>query len=127
MQGQQMANNTNETNFEPAITVFMLVKTTPEWFGFSPDRRSGLIKEQMEPLLRKYRETVRLRLYDVEFYTARVTDIWIWEARDHHAYELLVDDLRETAFWDRYFSIVEILPGVENAYAKNHNRGALAA
>jgi len=63
---------------------------------------------------------------DVEFYTARVTDIWQWDAMDHHAYELVVEDLRETPFWDRYFSIVEILPGVENAYAKNYGRQALS-
>ncbi|WP_408311697.1 darcynin family protein [Paraburkholderia sp. RL17-347-BIC-D] len=30
-------------------------------------------------------------------------------------------------FWDRYFDIVEILPGVENAYAKNYDRDALTA
>ncbi|WP_216843125.1 darcynin family protein [Granulicella sp. S190] len=28
--------------------------------------------------------------------------------------------MRETPFWDRYFSILEILPGVENAYAQNY-------
>jgi hypothetical protein len=38
-----------------------------------------------------------------------------------------VEDLRETPFWDRYFSIVEILAGVENAYAKNNGYQALLA
>jgi len=74
---------------------------------------------------RKHHADVRLRFYDVEFYSARVTDIWLWEAREHHAYQLLVEDLRETAFWDRYFAIVETLPGVENAYAKNYDREAI--
>ncbi len=60
---------------------------------------------------------MRPRFYDVEFYSARVTDLWVWEAVSHHAYQLLVEDLREAPFWDRYFDIVEILPGVENAYA----------
>jgi Darcynin, domain of unknown function len=67
-----------------------------------------------------------LRFFDVEFYSARVTDIWQWDAVDHHAYELVVEDLRETPFWDRYFSVVEILPGVENAYAKNYGRQAFS-
>ena len=35
---------------------------------------------------------------------------------------LLVEDLRETPFWDRYFAIVEILPGVR-MHAKNCGRG----
>ncbi|QZI68370.1 hypothetical protein K5F93_18305 [Pseudomonas protegens] len=41
--------------------------------------------------------------------------------------ELLVEALRETPFWDRHFSIVEILPGVENAYAKNYEQQPLLA
>jgi hypothetical protein len=115
---------------EPApisLTVFMLVKTMPEWLGFNIDERFKLLAAHVEPILRKHRPKVTLRFYDVEFYSARVTDLWIWEATDHQSYELLVEDLRETPFWDRYFQIVEILPAVENAYAKNYNRAPLSA
>ncbi len=109
------------------LTVFMLVKTNPEWLGFPVEERFRLLGEHVEPILAKHRDKIGLRFYDVEFYSARVTDVWIWEAADHHAYELLVEDLRETPFWDRYFQIVEILPGVENAYAANYGRKPLAA
>lgn len=115
-------------NFDdPAMTVFMLVKTMPEWLAMSVDERFRELANHVEPIVQRHRERVRLRFYDVEFYTARVTDVWVWDALDHHAYELLVEDLRETPFWDRYFAIVEILPGVENAYAKNYGREALTA
>ena len=53
-----------------------------------------------------------------------MTDLWVWEAADHHAYELVVEALRETAFWDRWFTIVEIIPAVENAYATNYGQDA---
>ena len=109
------------------MTVFMLVKTTPEWLGFSIEERFRLMAEHVEPVLKQYRPQVRLRLYDVEFYSARVTDLWVWDVTEHHAYELVVEALRETPFWDRYFQIVEILPGVENAYADNNGRAPLAA
>lgn len=124
-----MTTNTNELadREAPALTVFMLVKTTLEWLGFSIDERFRQLAEHVQPILRKHQDKVRLRFYDVEFYAARVTDVWVWDAIDHHAYELLVEDLRETPFWDRYFSIVEILPGVENAYAKNYGRQAVSA
>jgi hypothetical protein len=112
---------------DPVITVFMLVKTMPEWLAMSVDERFGELARHVEPIVQRHRDRVRLRFYDVEFYTARVTDVWVWDALDHHAYELLVEDLRETPFWDRYFAIVEILPGVENAYAKNYGREALGA
>jgi hypothetical protein len=110
---------------EAVLTVFMLVKTTPEWLGFSVDERFRLMHEHIEPVLKKHAGQVSMRFYDIEFYSARVTDLWMWEASNHHAYELLVEDLRETPFWDRYFEIVEILPGVENGYARNYNRPAM--
>lgn len=113
--------------FQPALTVFMLVKTSPEWLSFTVDRRFELLAEQFAPILKKHAHEVRLRFFDVEFYSARITDIWMWDASDHHAYQLLVEDLRETAFWDRYFHIEEILTGVENAYARNYGRPALSA
>jgi len=124
-----MTIDTNEHDVAGAfaLTVFMLVKTAPEWLGFSIDERFRLLGEHLQPIVSKHQAGVRLRFYDVEFYSARVTDLWMWEANDHHAYELLVEDLRETPFWDRYFDIVEILPGVENAYARNYGRRALAA
>ncbi|PNG26486.1 darcynin [Methylocella silvestris] len=105
----------------------MLVKTSPEWLGFPVKTRFAELREHFEPILRKHAEGVRLRFYDAEFYSARVTDIWLWEATSHHAYELLVEDLRETAFWDRFFDIVEIIPAVENAYAANYGEAPLAA
>ena len=49
------------------------------------------------------------------------------EAADHHSYDLVVEARRETAFWDRWFAIVEIIPAVENAYATNSGQVPLAA
>ncbi len=124
-----MSRQTDTTaNFDaPVMTVFMLVKTMPEWLAMSVDERFSELGKHVEPIVQRHRERVRLRFYDVEFYTARVTDVWVWDALDHHAYELLVEDLRETPFWDRYFAIVEILPGVQNAFAKNYGREAVTA
>jgi hypothetical protein len=118
---------TPTNTFEPEFTVFMLVKTTPEWLGFPEERRNELARAQLTPILKKHAAGVSLRFFDVEFYSARVTDIWMWDAKDHRSYQLLVEELRESPFWDRYFEVVEILTGVENAYAKNYNREVLTA
>jgi hypothetical protein len=109
------------------LTVFMLVKTAPEWLALPVPERFRQLREHVEPVLHRYADHVRLRFFDTEFYSARVTDIWMWEVRKRHAYEMVVEALRDTPFWDRYFSIVEILPGVENAYASNHGEAPLAA
>ncbi|MGV7032221.1 darcynin family protein [Methylobacterium symbioticum] len=109
------------------LTVFMLVKTEPEWLGFPVETRFAKLREHVEPILQRHAAEVRMRFYDAEFYTARITDLWVWEASSRHAYELVVEALRETPFWDRYFRIVEIIPAVENAYARNYGQSPLAA
>lgn len=115
-----------EEPFEPAVTAFMLVKTTPEWLGLSVEERVEAFKTRVLPEITKRTNGVRSRFFDTEFYSARVTDVWVWEARDHQAYQLLVEALRETPFWDRYFDVVELLVGVENGYAKNYGMDAFA-
>jgi hypothetical protein len=86
---------THANDFEPEFTVFMLVKTTPEWLGFTVARRHELAREQLTPILKKHASGVSLRYFDVEFYSARVTDIWMWDAKNHYAYQLLVEELRD--------------------------------
>ncbi|MGJ6124355.1 darcynin family protein [Mycolicibacterium sp. Y3] len=107
-----------------ALTVFMLVKTNPEWLALPVEQRYAEMLKYLQPALDRH-PSVQLRWYDTEFYSARVTDTWMWEVSDAHEYELVVEELRETPLWDRYFSIVEILPGVLNAYADNYGRNAI--
>ncbi len=109
------------------LTVFMMVKTMPEWLGLPIEERFAHFKRCMNPILKKYRDEVRCRIFDTEFFSTRVTDIWMWEAKSRHAYEMVVEELRETPLWDRFFSIVEILAGVENAYAHNYDRDAVSS
>jgi hypothetical protein len=76
---------------EIALTVFMMVKSMPQWLGLTSEEQSTLLATHIEPILKKHHPRVTLRLYDVEFYSARVTDLWVWEATDHLAYESLVE------------------------------------
>jgi len=110
------------STLKPHFTVFMLVKTAPEWLGFTVARVRELALEQLAPTLSKHTSNVSLRFFDVRFYSNRVTDIWIWAAKDVHAYHHLLEDLRADPFWNRYFKIVEILAGVEDAHARRYYR-----
>ncbi|MFJ5809796.1 darcynin family protein [Streptomyces sp. NPDC093093] len=105
---------------EPPVTAFMLVKTTPEWLALTVQESVNAFTTQVLPVIEAKTTGVRSRFYDTEFYSARVTDVWMWEAEDHHAYQLLIDALRETPFWDRYFEIVDLLVGTENGYARTY-------
>ncbi|MFT4113092.1 darcynin family protein [Silvibacterium sp.] len=122
-----MTTNEKTLAEQDDLTIFMLVKTMPEWLAMPVEERFGHFQRYVTPLLKKYEQTVRCRIFDTEFYSARVTDVWMWEAKSRHAYELIVEELRETPLWDRFFSIVEILAGVENAYARNYDREAVSA
>ncbi len=113
---------TEDADFTPAITIFMLVKTKPEWLALSPKERFAELAPIMTSELSERRGSLRMKFYDTEFYNTRVTDVLMFEARDNHSWELFVEHLRETKFWDHYFEIVEILPGVENAYAANYGQ-----
>ncbi|MEZ0110068.1 hypothetical protein ABH920_004082 [Catenulispora sp. EB89] len=112
---------------EPPVTAFMLVKTTPEWLALSVQERVAAFTTQVLPAIKAKTTGVRSRFYDTEFYSARVTDVWVWEADDHHAYQLLIDALRETPFWDRYFEVVDLLVGTENGYARTYGVEAVAS
>ncbi|MGW4399360.1 darcynin family protein [Amycolatopsis nivea] len=114
------------SNENPPVTAFLLVKTTPEWLALTPQERAAAFATQVVPAIEAKTAGVRSRFYDTEFYSARVTDIWVWEADDHHAYQLLIDALRETPFWDRYFEIVDLLVGTENGYARTYGLDPLA-
>ncbi|MGI5503917.1 darcynin family protein [Lentzea sp. CA-135723] len=108
------------TTFEAEVTAFMLVKTMPKWLALTVPQRIEVMETHVLPAIKAKADGVRSRFYDTEFYSARVTDIWVWEARDHESYQQLVDALRDTPFWDDYFQVVELLVGVENGYARNH-------
>ncbi|KAA6213312.1 darcynin [Streptomyces albofaciens JCM 4342] len=105
----------------PPVTAFMLIKTMPEWLAMTPEERVHALDTEVMSVVKAKTTGVRSRFYDTEFYSTRVTDVWVWEADDHEAYQLLIDALRETPFWDRYFEIVDLLVGTENGYARTYN------
>jgi hypothetical protein len=116
--------STQETR--PPVTAFMLVKTTPEWLAMAVEERADAFSTTVLPAIKARTSGVRSRFYDTEFYSARVTDVWVWEADDHDAYQRLIDALRETPFWDRCFEVVDLLVGTENGYARTYGLAPLA-
>jgi len=119
--------STEQNDFETKFTVFFLVKTSPEWLGFTFETRLNHARTQFQPLLEEFKDSVRLKWYDVEFYTALHSDIWMIEAKDHDSYQLFCEKLRETPFWDTWFFVNAILPGEQNAWAKNYQVEAMPA
>ena len=64
---------------------------------------------------------VSMRFFDSEAFHSRFTDVIMWETASIMAYQAVVEELRETLFWDTYFEIVEIVASIEDAYAIHYD------
>jgi Darcynin, domain of unknown function len=104
----------------PTLTFFMMLKTTPTWLQLTPADRFAFLGSTIKPILAAH-PTVKLRFYDAEAFSGRVSDIAVWETADIQGYQSLVEALRETAFWGTYFDVIEIVPTIENAYATHYD------
>lgn len=100
-------------------TIFTLLKTSRHWLDMEPEARFAFIAGKVKPILEAHPE-VTMRFFDTESYTARVTDIVLWQTADLAAYQSVIKGLRDTAFWDHYFEVLEIIPALEDAYAAHY-------
>ncbi len=105
---------------QPIYSIFMLVKTTNAWLNLRPDCRFAFLNSEIEPILKAH-PSVKMRFFDTEGFNSKVTDVILWSTADLDQYQLVVEKLRESKFWGTYFDVVEIIPGIENAYADNYN------
>lgn len=118
------ATNTSHTAAGPAKKVnhafFMLVRTTTAWLALTPTQRFAFVNETIGPLLAR-NPRVSMRFFDSEAFSANYSDVIVWETADVMAYQAVVEELRETLFWDAYFTVVQIVPSIENAYAIHYD------
>ncbi len=97
------------------LHIFMLVKATRHWLDLPTKDRLAFLRNDTAPLITA-RPEVRLRYFDAEAFSARISDIMLWETEDLSAWQWLCDNLRETKFWNYYFEVLEILPSLEANY-----------
>jgi hypothetical protein len=106
----------NTTKPTLTFTIFMLVKTTAIWLRLTSQSRFAFLDKTIKPILAAH-QTVKMRFYDSEAFSAKASDIIVWETTDLYAYQHLVEALRETDFWGTYFEVLDIIPSIQNAYA----------
>jgi hypothetical protein len=110
----------------PNHTVFMLVRTTNDWLALTTTERFGFLGEQIVPILAA-NPAVSMRFFDSEAFSARCSDVVMWETTDVLAYQAVVEALRETKFWGHYFEVVELIASIENAYARHYDVAPVGA
>lgn len=107
-------------------TIFMLTRATRAWLALSPPERFAEVDRLVRPVLTAHPD-VKLRFFDAEWYSARVSDVMMWETSNLDSYRSVVETLREGPVWGVYFEITDILPSIENAFAKHYRMQALDA
>jgi len=104
---------------DDGYAIFLLVRSTNDWLALSPQQRFGFLDKDVQPLLAAHPK-VTMKFWDTEHFSSRVTDVILLQTQDLGQYRSLVEGLRESKFWGHYFEVVDILPGIENAYADHY-------
>ncbi|CDW92630.1 MULTISPECIES: darcynin family protein [Thiomonas] len=105
---------------------FMLLKATRPWLDKAPPERFAYVKDIVNPILEAH-PAVSMRFFDSESYSAKVSDVALWETPDLVAYQQVIRKLRDTLFWNYYFEVLDIIPAVEEGYAAYYDMAPLTA
>ncbi|GCE49981.1 darcynin-like uncharacterized protein [Thermosporothrix hazakensis] len=98
-------------------SVFVLMTAAPAWLSLSREQRNDMVANTLEPLLREFGATVRVRLFDAEAFTARCSDVMMLETEDLKSYYYFIEKLRDTALIAHpYFIVNDIIPAIENGF-----------
>lgn len=97
------------------FTAFILLMTTPEWLALDRAERAAIAAPAFAAAFPD--ETVRLRYFDAEAFSGRVSDVAMIQATTPEAYYFAIERLRDTPlFTVPYFRIVEIIPAYEDGF-----------
>ncbi len=97
------------------FTAFVLLMTTPEWLALARAERSAVATSAFASAFPD--DTVRLRYFDAEAFSGRVSDVAMIQAESAEAHYFAIERLRDTPlFTVPYFRIVEIIPAYEDGY-----------
>ena len=99
------------------FTVLVLMNATPKWLSLTREERSAYMENEVVPIFTKVSETVKIRLFDSEYFHATFSDFMIIETHKLGDYQELMERLRDTKIYGvPYFDIKEIVIGQENRF-----------
>ena len=104
-------------------TVLVLLNATPQWLSLSRDERSAFFEKEVIPIFQKVGKTIKVSLFDSEYFHAQVSDFMVIDATNLNDYKLLIELLRDTKIYAvPYFEIKDIVMGQENLFEDFNNR-----
>lgn len=101
---------------ERVYTFFIHMRATREWLSLSRDQRNHFRDTVLNPIFARY-PSVKVRFFDVEAFTAKCSDIAMFETTDIRQYYFVIDAIRDSkVFTEPYFEFLDIFPAVENGF-----------
>lgn len=101
----------------PTYTILLLLQARPEWLRLSRKERQQYFENTVTPLFESVAKQVQVRLFDSEYFHAKVSDFILLSTSDLTAYGLLIEKLRDSAIYQvPYFEVVDIIIGQEEAF-----------
>lgn len=98
-------------------TILVLMNATPKWLSLTRDERSRFVEKELTPVFARVSKTVKVRLYDSEYFHSSVSDFMIVNTTSLDDYKLLIELLRDTKVYSvPYFEIKDIITGQENLF-----------
>ena len=92
------------------------MNATKEWLSLSREDRGKYFVEIQQEIFSRY-PGVNMRLYDVEAFSTKCSDIVVYETESIQDYYFLIDALRDSKIYTvPYFEIVDIFPAIEEGF-----------
>lgn len=108
-------------NNKKPYTILILMNATPAWLSLSRDNRRKFIEESVTPIFKQVSKSVKVQLFDSEYFHAKVSDFMIVTTHNFDDYKFFIEFLRDTKIYSEpYFDIIDIIVGQEDAF-KNFN------
>ncbi len=97
-------------------TFFVHMNATKQWLSLSRQAREQYFSTVQTEIFARY-PSVSVRLFDVEAFSAKCSDIAVYETDNIQAYYFLIEALRDSKVYTvPYFEVVDIFPAIENGF-----------
>lgn len=106
-----------EMENQKTYTSLVLLNATPQWLSLTREKRSEFFEKKIGPIFQSVSKTVKIRLFDSEYFHAKVSDFMIIETQNLEEYKRFIELLRDTKIYgEPYFEIKDIIVGQEGAF-----------
>lgn len=99
-------------------TFFVHMDARKEWLRLSRQERNEYFGKVQDDIFSKY-PSVSVRLFDVEAFSSKCSDIAMYETENIQDYYFLIEELRDSEIYTvPYFDVVDIFPALEDGYVE---------